>query len=260
MQTRITDCWPLAGSTALQPETTRDAPPRVTLMDLPRGIRRRIYRYLGLLPSGPSSRSIHLSKTSAYNKRCLFESVDPVEPAPQAEHEHRLDEHTDFADREVQEFSNCHLCPPSLWCDAAGSISTIGPWYCHTGFSLRSSNGWIMRPQEVVCSRCHVGPESHCCKVPTNLFQVCRAWNQDAMQMFYSENKFKIFHMPGDGLTVMDSLRPSILQTMRRLTVRLSMSFCNFASEGLDCSLRDHHWECHPGMFCCCPTSPIYLS
>lgn len=65
--------------------------------------------------------------------------------------------------------------------------------------------------------------------------------------MFYSENKFKVFHMPEERLAVLDSLRPSVLRAMRSLTVRLSMSFCVLASEGQHYGLENHQWKCHPG-------------
>lgn len=268
MQSRVTDFWPLARSTqtALQLESnTRNAvaPPRVTLMDLPKHIRRRIYRYIGLLPS-VSSRFIHLGKTSPYNKRCLFASVDRdshsrVESDSEAEgYDHRSEGHLDSDHSigyDVQEFPNCHLCPPSVWYDSSRTLRHRGPWFYPTSPELRRVSsvwtiGWLMQPSEVVCPRCHVGPEPHSCRVPTNLFRVCRAWSEDAIQIFYSKNKFKSFHLPDKGFAVLDSLRPSTLRAVRRLTVRLSMSFCHVVSEGKQCSLQYHNWECHPGKVC----------
>lgn len=100
----------------------------------------------------------------------------------------------------------------------------------------RATGHLIMPSLEVGCS-CGLD------RIPTALFLACRAWSEDAISTFYLDNHFKLYYQGEGWFSVLDTLQSTTLQMLTRLTVRLSMSFCD---DGHGCHDPAHGWECHP--------------
>lgn len=152
-------------------------------------------------------RAIHLNKKSIFDRRCLFDSAN---------------------DSNEERYSVCRQCESNGW-ETEDEIGACKP---SPGSILPDGAGFCVKEHHFL---------------PVNLFRICRTWSNEAVETFYSRNKFKIFYLDTERLSALDNFRPTTLRALRNLTVRLSLSFCDSASDGVPCSTKGHHWDCHPG-------------
>lgn len=220
MQTRITSFF-FAGP-AKSPQV---ALPHVTFMDLPKSVRRRIYQELDLISSASWTwKPITLNRACVFDKGCQFQASESDEDQQPNRNQNDWSQRS-WTSRDIEsdeQFIDCRGCRCNIWTEG--------------GRECRATGTKILPSFKYGCE-CGVD------RIPTALFLVCRAWSEDAISTFYSENHFKIYYQGEGGLSVLDTLRPTTLQALTRLTVRLNMSFCD---DSHDCRDPAHNWKCHP--------------
>lgn len=223
MQTRITSFF--SPGPANPPRGDR---PRVSFMDLPQSVRRRIYQELHLISSGSWSwKPITLNTACLLDKKCLFQTSESDQDQQFVKDPDAWprNSRTSRYIKSDERFIDCRGCRCNNW------------------------SHWTETTHQCRAKSIHILPDFHMgcyCeldRIPTALFLVCRAWSKDAISTFYSENHFRIYYQGDGGLSVLDTLRPTTLQAMTRLTVHLSISFCD---DGHDCLDPTHCWKCHP--------------